>query len=81
MQLKCIAIDNEIWPLELIKKYVSKMPSLLLIQTLCDPAVATEFLNNNPVGLLFIDIKMLFSSKELPVSDRYIDPGNVKCLV
>ena len=74
MLLKCIAIDNEIWALELIKKYVSKIPSLLLIQTLYDPVVAGEFLKNNLVDLLFIDINIpasigvLHSLKNKPIT-------------
>jgi two-component system LytT family response regulator len=74
MQLKCVAIDNEVWALELIKKYVSKIPSLLLVQTLYDPVAAGEFLQNNPVDLLFIDINIpasigvLHSLKNKPIT-------------
>ena len=58
MQIKCVAIDNEPWALELIKKYVSKIPFLKLLQTLGDPAEAVEFLQNNQVDLLFIDMNI-----------------------
>jgi two-component system LytT family response regulator len=58
MQMKCIAIDNEPWALELIKKYVSKIPFLQMLQTLADPAEAIEYLQNNQVDLLFIDINV-----------------------
>jgi two-component system LytT family response regulator len=58
MQLKCIAIDNEQWALDLIRKYVSKIPSLQLVQTMRDPEEAGEFLKNNHIDLLFIDVNI-----------------------
>ena len=58
MQIKCVAIDNDPWALELIKKYVSKIPFLKLLQTLTDPAEAREFFQKNDVDLLFIDINI-----------------------
>jgi len=56
--MKCVAIDSEPWALELIKKYVSKIPFLNLLQTLADPAEAIEYLKKNQVDLLFIDINI-----------------------
>jgi two-component system LytT family response regulator len=58
MQLKCIVIDDEPWAFELIKKYVSKIPFLKLMQPLYDIREADEFLQNNQVDLLFIDINI-----------------------
>jgi DNA-binding LytR/AlgR family response regulator len=51
-------IDDEPWAFELIKKYVSKIPFLKLVQTLYDTEEANEFLKNNQVDLLFIDINI-----------------------
>jgi two-component system LytT family response regulator len=58
MELKCVVIDDEPWAFELIKKYVSKIPFLKLVQTLYDSEEATEFLKNNQADLLFIDINI-----------------------
>ncbi|HEX4850236.1 MAG TPA: response regulator, partial [Puia sp.] len=56
MQLKCVVIDNEEGALELMKKYVSKIPFLKLVHILCDPANAVDFLRD--IDLLFIDINI-----------------------
>src|SRR3954467_2924918 len=74
MQLKCIAIDNEPWALDLIKKYVSRIPSLQLVKTLCDAMGGGEFLENNEIDVLFIDInlptavELLRSLKKKPIT-------------
>jgi two-component system LytT family response regulator len=58
MVLKCIAIDDEPLALKLISGYVSRFPSLQLIQTFDDAISGAEFLKTKPVDLLFIDINM-----------------------
>lgn len=58
MQLKCVAIDEDPLALELIKKYIGRMPSLQLLQVFSDVAGAGEFLQANVVDLMFIDISM-----------------------
>ncbi|MFT3681621.1 MAG: LytTR family DNA-binding domain-containing protein [Ferruginibacter sp.] len=58
MQIKCVAIDNEPWALELIKKYVSKVPALSLIKTLYDTGEGSDYLKDHQVDLLFIDINL-----------------------
>jgi two-component system LytT family response regulator len=58
MALKCIAIDDEPLALELIKKYVAWFPALQLINTFEDAISGAEYLRNNPIDLLFIDINM-----------------------
>jgi len=58
MQLKCVAIDDEPLALTLIKTYVSRVPALSLVQTFDDAISGVEFLRNNPVDLLFVDINM-----------------------
>ncbi|MBL4677823.1 MAG: response regulator transcription factor [Mucilaginibacter sp.] len=58
MQLKCVAIDDEPLALELIKNYVSRFPSLTLVQTFEDAISGAEYLRKNPVDLLFVDINM-----------------------
>ncbi len=56
--LKCIAIDDEPLALELISSYIKQVPELQLIQTFDDAISGGEFLRNNPVDILFIDINM-----------------------
>ncbi|MCO5937244.1 LytTR family DNA-binding domain-containing protein [Mucilaginibacter sp. RB4R14] len=58
MVLKCVAIDDEPLALELIKNYVSRFPSLQLLQTFEDAVSGAEYLRDNPVDLLFVDINM-----------------------
>src|SRR5215467_11903012 len=56
MQLRCVVIDDEPWALELMKKYVGKIPFLKLVHILCDPSNAIDFLRD--IDLLFIDINI-----------------------
>src|SRR5450432_1123342 len=58
MQLKCIVIDDEPMALEILKNYLRKIPSLQLLQTFYDVNSTYEFLQNNQIDLLFIDINM-----------------------
>lgn len=58
MVYKCIAVDDELPALELIKNYVLQLPSLQLLHTFNDAVSAGEFLRNNSVDILFVDINM-----------------------
>lgn len=58
MPVKCIAIDDEPPALALLTGYIGKCPGLELLQTFDDAVAGNEYLQNNPVGLLFIDINM-----------------------
>lgn len=58
MPYKCVAVDDELPALELIKNYVSRLPELQLLQTFSDAVGAGEFLRSNPVDILFVDINM-----------------------
>ena len=53
-----MAIDDEPLALELIKEYISAFPQLQLAQTFNDVIAGGEFLRNNSIDLLFIDINM-----------------------
>lgn len=57
-QLTCIAIDDEPLALELIEHYVSKIPSLKLLEAFEDAISASEYIKINQVDLLFVDINM-----------------------
>ena len=58
MPLRCVAIDDEPPALILLREYISRFPSLQLVQTFDDAISGSEFVRNNPVDLLFIDINM-----------------------
>lgn len=58
MYYRCIAIDDELPALELIKNYVARMPELQLMQTFNDAVSAGEFLRNTNIDLMFVDINM-----------------------
>lgn len=56
--MKAIAIDDEPIALEIIKSLASKVPFLDLKATFTDAFKALEYLQKEPVDLLFLDIKM-----------------------
>lgn len=56
--LKAIAIDDEALALEVIKSHAKKVPYLQLLQTFTNPLEGLEYLQTNPVDVLFLDIKM-----------------------
>lgn len=58
MKLRCVAIDDEPLALSLITQYVAQFSKLELLQTFNDAIEGAEFLANNSVDLLFIDINM-----------------------
>lgn len=56
--LKCIAIDDEPLALQLLQEYVSRIADIELIKTFDDAVSAAEFLRNNSIEILFLDINM-----------------------
>jgi response regulator of citrate/malate metabolism len=56
MPLSCIAIDDEPPALALLREYIAQTPDLQLLQTFDDAIAGAEFLHQNHVDLLFIDI-------------------------
>jgi len=58
MKINCIAVDDEPLALEIIKDYCAKVPFLNLMQAF-DTAIDTmEYLRNNKVDLILLDIQM-----------------------
>ena len=53
-----IAIDDEPLALQLVTSYIEKTPGLSLAGSFDNPLDATEFLSNNEVDLIFVDIQM-----------------------
>lgn len=58
MKIKCIAIDDEPLALKQLNSYIEKTPFLETV-CLCHSAMeALEFLENNEIDLMFVDINM-----------------------
>jgi two-component system, LytTR family, response regulator len=58
MKIRCIAIDDEPLALDIIRDYSSKVPFLELIRTFDNAVESIEFIRNNQIDLLFLDIQM-----------------------
>lgn len=58
MIIKSIAVDDEPLALRQIKSYVSKTESIELLALFSNPLEARDYIENNEVDLLFIDINM-----------------------
>ena len=58
MKIKCVAIDDEPLALEIIKDYADKIPFLDLIRTFDNALASIDFVKNNKIDLLFLDIQM-----------------------
>lgn len=58
MELQCIAIDDEPLALEIITDYINRVPFLKLLRTFDNALECIDFLRNNKVDLMFLDIEM-----------------------
>jgi two-component system LytT family response regulator len=58
MAITCVAIDDEPPALLLLMQYIAQFGQLQLVHTFSDAISGSEYLRNNPVDLLFIDINM-----------------------
>lgn len=56
--IKAIALDDEQIALEVIKKHAEKIPYLAVVQTFVNPFEAMNYLTNEKVDLIFLDINM-----------------------
>jgi len=56
--MKCIAIDDEPLALELIEDFCSRIEYLKLAKTFTSAIEAMEFLKDESIDLIFVDIKM-----------------------
>lgn len=56
--LNCVAIDDEALALEVVKRYISRTSNLNLKFTFSNSLEGQEYLKNNLVDLIFLDIKM-----------------------
>lgn len=58
MKIKCIAIDDEPFALGIIEEYIKKVPFLELLQSFDNAIESIDYIKNNEVDLLFLDIQM-----------------------
>ncbi len=56
--MKAIVVDDEPMALEVVRSHASKVPYLELKGEFTDAFKAMEFLQNEPIDLIFLDIKM-----------------------
>jgi len=56
--INCIAIDDEPLALQLIQQYCEKIPFVHLQRVFTNPDEAKEYLQQNTIDLLFLDIQM-----------------------
>ncbi|MDB5012567.1 MAG: DNA-binding response regulator [Daejeonella sp.] len=56
--MRCIAVDDEPFALELISGYIQKTPFLEFIEGFTNPFKAMSFLSKTPIDLVFLDINM-----------------------
>ena len=60
MGIKCVVIDDEPLAIKVLEKHIKQVPELELTATFDNPITAGQFLQNNAVNLLFLDIQMPF---------------------
>jgi len=56
--IDCIIIEDEPLATEKLVHYISKLPSLRILDTFSSPIPALEYLNNTHVDLIFLDVEM-----------------------
>ncbi|CAM4372531.1 LytR/AlgR family response regulator transcription factor [Zobellia nedashkovskayae] len=77
IELTCMIVDDEPMALNLVESYVAKTPFLVLKKKCSSAIEALQFINKEPVDLLFLDIQMpdltgLEFSKMLPKHTRVV---------
>lgn len=58
MQIRSVVIDDEPLAIDVLKQYLTQLPTLQLMATFDDALAGQAYLQDNPVDLLFIDINM-----------------------
>ena len=56
--INCIILDDEPLALELLEDYIQKVPYLHLVKTFDNPVDTLDYLKENTIDLLFLDILM-----------------------
>jgi two-component system, LytTR family, response regulator len=58
MIISCIAVDDEPLAIEKVKSFAERMPQLQMLATFTNSISAFDFVRNNSVQLIFLDIQM-----------------------
>jgi DNA-binding LytR/AlgR family response regulator len=58
IQIKCIIVDDEPMARDVVRRYIQKIPTLKLMGEFGNAIEATIFLQEQPVEMIFLDIKM-----------------------
>ena len=58
IQIKCIVVDDEPMARDVIRRYIQKIPTLKMLGEFGNAIEATIFLQEQPVDMIFLDIKM-----------------------
>ena len=56
--MKCLLVDDEPLALDILESYLKKIPELELMGKCSNALEASEFLKNNKIDLMFLDIQM-----------------------
>jgi two-component system, LytTR family, response regulator len=56
--IRCLSVDDEPLALDVIEKYIDKIPELQLVEKCTSPLKALEILNKEDIDLIFLDIEM-----------------------
>lgn len=62
MNLRCIIVEDEFPAARLLQNFISRMPELTLVETFKNALKVPEFLTQNSIELMFLDIQMPFVS-------------------
>jgi len=58
IQIKCIIVDDEPMARDVVRRYIQKIPTLKLMGEFGNAIEATIFLQEQPIDIIFLDIKM-----------------------
>lgn len=58
MSISCIIVDDEYLAIKVLVEYASSIPALQVIKTFTDSRAAVDFIQQQPVDLILLDIQM-----------------------
>lgn len=58
MKLRCAIVDDESLSIDILQGYLARIPNVEVVATFNDPISVIDFLNENEVDFLFLDIEM-----------------------
>ena len=58
MRLRCAIVDDESLSIDILQGYLCRIPNIEVVATFNDPFTVVDFLNENQIDFLFLDIEM-----------------------